>query len=99
MLCLLNLYVTYLLAFRSDPTENDSIEGLRPNARGPGLVTFGVCPSFSIYFEGKKLFAYACLPVQNSSYATFLLETEPKDMIFDLDIFVVSLVLEVFWIF
>ncbi|KAL5983972.1 Serine/threonine-protein phosphatase bsl1 [Asimina triloba] len=27
----------------SDPTENDSIEGLRPNARGPGLVTFGVC--------------------------------------------------------
>ena len=28
---------------RSDPTENDSIEGLRPNARGPGLVTFGVC--------------------------------------------------------
>lgn len=27
---------------RSDPTENDSIEGLRPNARGPGLVTFGV---------------------------------------------------------
>ena len=29
--------------FRSDPTENDSIEGLRPNARGPGLVTFGVC--------------------------------------------------------
>lgn len=29
--------------YRSDPTENDSIEGLRPNARGPGLVTFGVC--------------------------------------------------------
>jgi hypothetical protein len=27
---------------RSDPTENDSVEGLRPNARGPGLVTFGV---------------------------------------------------------
>ncbi|KAL9272509.1 Retrovirus-related Pol polyprotein from transposon RE1-like protein [Drosera capensis] len=25
----------------SDPTENDSIEGLRPNARGPGLITFG----------------------------------------------------------
>ena len=25
----------------SDPTENDSITGLRPNARGPGLVTFG----------------------------------------------------------
>ena len=31
---------------RSDPTENDSIEGLRPNARGPGLVTFGVSRSF-----------------------------------------------------
>ncbi|KAL7172256.1 hypothetical protein ACSBR2_031867 [Camellia fascicularis] len=27
--------------YRSDPTENDSVEGLRPNARGPGLVTFG----------------------------------------------------------
>ncbi|KAM0910908.1 hypothetical protein ACQ4PT_013795 [Festuca glaucescens] len=26
----------------SDPTENDSVEGLRPNARGPGLVKFGV---------------------------------------------------------
>ncbi|CAA3029919.1 serine threonine- phosphatase BSL1 [Olea europaea subsp. europaea] len=25
----------------SDPTENDSVEGLRPNARGPGLVAFG----------------------------------------------------------
>ncbi|KAJ7981246.1 Serine/threonine-protein phosphatase [Quillaja saponaria] len=25
----------------SDPMENDSVEGLRPNARGPGLVTFG----------------------------------------------------------
>ncbi|KAM0910907.1 hypothetical protein ACQ4PT_013795 [Festuca glaucescens] len=25
----------------SDPTENDSVEGLRPNARGPGLVKFG----------------------------------------------------------
>ncbi|KAL0694656.1 hypothetical protein Bca4012_061836 [Brassica carinata] len=24
-----------------DPTENDSVESLRPNARGPGLVTFG----------------------------------------------------------
>nr|GFC03898.1 serine/threonine-protein phosphatase [Tanacetum cinerariifolium] len=22
----------------SDPTENDSVEGLRPNARGPGLI-------------------------------------------------------------
>jgi len=25
----------------SDPTESDNIEGLRPNARGPGLVSFG----------------------------------------------------------
>ncbi|KAG6537231.1 hypothetical protein ZIOFF_002317 [Zingiber officinale] len=25
----------------SDPTENDSVEGLRPNAKGSGLVTFG----------------------------------------------------------
>ena len=35
---------------RSDPTENDSVEGLRPNARGPGLVTFGVSnfPLFQI---------------------------------------------------
>ena len=28
-------------AMVSDPTENDSVMGLRPNARGPGLVTFG----------------------------------------------------------
>jgi hypothetical protein len=35
--------ITYFLNLkRSDPTENDSVEGLRPNARGPGLVTFGV---------------------------------------------------------
>lgn len=32
-----------ICTIRSDPTENDSVEGLRPNARGPGLVTFGVC--------------------------------------------------------
>eukprot|EP00976_Prorocentrum_cordatum_P031137 633621-Prorocentrum_minimum.AAC.1 len=25
----------------SDPTENDRIEGVHPNARGPGLVSFG----------------------------------------------------------
>ncbi|KAL8121259.1 hypothetical protein AgCh_018123 [Apium graveolens] len=29
-----------LFIFVCDPTENDSVEGLRPNARGPGLVTF-----------------------------------------------------------
>jgi hypothetical protein len=27
---------------RSDPTENDSAEGLRPDVLGPGLITFGV---------------------------------------------------------
>ena len=39
-----NLPITFSPIFysRSDPTENDSVEGLRPNARGPGLVTFGV---------------------------------------------------------
>ena len=32
----------WMFPCRSDPTENDSVEGLRPNARGPGLVTYGV---------------------------------------------------------
>ncbi|XP_028228530.1 serine/threonine-protein phosphatase BSL2-like [Glycine soja] len=33
----------------SDPTENDdSVEGLRPNARGPGLVTFGNQKSYRL---------------------------------------------------
>lgn len=41
---LIDIYV-----HRSDPTENDSVEGLRPNARGPGLVTFGV-RSFVFFF-------------------------------------------------
>lgn len=36
-------YLVSTYECRSDPTENDSVEGLRPNARGPGLVTFGVC--------------------------------------------------------
>ncbi|RVW95543.1 Serine/threonine-protein phosphatase BSL3 [Vitis vinifera] len=40
----------------SDPTENDSVEGLRPNARGPGLVTFGVsvilhCSHFIFWYQ------------------------------------------------
>lgn len=39
---LFSWFVLPLCVYRSDPTENDSIEGLRPNARGPGLVTFGV---------------------------------------------------------
>ncbi|WZZ50639.1 hypothetical protein YC2023_050746 [Brassica napus] len=30
-----------LQSVRSDPTENNSVEGLRPNARGPGLLTLG----------------------------------------------------------
>ena len=35
---------------RSDPTENDdSVEGLRPNARGPGLVTFGVSDFYLVF--------------------------------------------------
>lgn len=39
------------ISIRSDPTENDSVEGLRPNARGPGLVTFGVsCFLFLLFF-------------------------------------------------
>ena len=33
--------ITLMDVLWSDPTENDKIEGLRPNARGPGLVTFG----------------------------------------------------------
>lgn len=37
-----NNYSPFSFSCRSDPTENDSVEGLRPNARGPGLVTFGV---------------------------------------------------------
>lgn len=36
---------------RSDPTENDSVEGLRPNARGPGLVTFGVSFFFFSFYS------------------------------------------------
>ena len=40
-ICLLVIFI-YFCVHRSDPTENDSVEGLRPNARGPGLVTFGV---------------------------------------------------------
>ncbi len=43
MCCIFLLCVNYVTTVcRSDPTENDSVEGLRPNARGPGLVTFGV---------------------------------------------------------
>lgn len=47
-----------LLLYRSDPTENDSVEGLRPNARGPGLVTFGVSFFFSFLF--LPFFNFVC---------------------------------------
>lgn len=48
-------YLKKKIFCRSDPTENDSVEGLRPNARGPGLVTFGV---FILHFF-LKIF-YTC---------------------------------------
>ena len=41
---------------RSDPTENDSVEGLRPNARGPGLVTFGVSAHYLLFCEMVNIF-------------------------------------------
>lgn len=47
--------------YRSDPTENDSVEGLRPNARGPGLVTFGVSVYQSICFV--CLFSFQSLTI------------------------------------
>lgn len=47
-------------ACRSDPTENDSVEGLRPNARGPGLVTFGVS---NLHF--KSILRYFSLQMQH----------------------------------
>jgi hypothetical protein len=40
-----------MLLSRSDPTENDSVEGLRPNARGPGLVTFGVSTPYLSFYK------------------------------------------------
>lgn len=46
----LKIYTDDRSICRSDPTENDSIEGLRPNARGPGLVTFGVY-LYIIFYE------------------------------------------------
>lgn len=59
---------------RSDPTENDSVEGLRPNARGPGLVTFGVSALcvfcfiqfifevISLFFFHKSFLRFCYLP-------------------------------------
>ena len=43
---ILMLFNSLYVSCRSDPTENDSVEGLRPNGRGPGLVAFGVCVSY-----------------------------------------------------
>lgn len=51
----------YCDAYRSDPTENDSVEGLRPNARGPGLVTFGVSAPYSLCWWAHLLFPLAPL--------------------------------------
>ncbi|KAG5048820.1 hypothetical protein JHK85_009923 [Glycine max] len=47
----------------SDPTENDdSVEGLQPNARGPGLVTFGIEEAIAIQgnssFEERAIVLY-----------------------------------------
>ncbi|XP_042375968.1 serine/threonine-protein phosphatase BSL3-like isoform X2 [Zingiber officinale] len=42
----------------SDPTENDSVEGLRPNAKGPGLVTFGlIVRAHECVMDGFERFA------------------------------------------
>ncbi|KAG5149906.1 hypothetical protein JHK82_016787 [Glycine max] len=42
----------------SDSTENDSVEGLRPNARGPGLVTFGlIIRAHECVMDGFQRFA------------------------------------------
>ena len=62
----------FLCKCRSDPTENDSVEGLRPNARGPGLVTFGVLHDYSVAVE-FLMFAFSyyyikCLPCQIKYY-------------------------------
>lgn len=46
-------FLTSVCVSRSDPTENDSVEGLRPNARGPGLVTFGVSNFHSVSISGS----------------------------------------------
>ena len=54
---------------RSDPTENDSVEGLRPNARGPGLVTFGVSVVFCSYvfanFSSSSFFGCVIIVFHN----------------------------------
>ena len=57
----LALPVHALLLF-SDPTENDSITGLRPNARGPGLVTFGP-DRVKEFLDLNNLQARPCIPL------------------------------------
>ncbi|RWW83313.1 hypothetical protein BHE74_00008182 [Ensete ventricosum] len=63
----------------SDPTENDSVEGLRPNARGPGLVTFGVS---AILVLGRDLVVVPKL-IHPLPPAVSLLETSPEHHIED----------------
>ncbi|KAK4408389.1 Serine/threonine-protein phosphatase BSL3 [Sesamum angolense] len=45
----------------SDPTENDSVEGLRPNARGPGLLSLSAIEDKIVEFQSfnssSKFFA------------------------------------------
>lgn len=50
---------------RSDPTENDSVEGLRPNARGPGLVTFGVSAVFVFLARTCSFSTEICFHISN----------------------------------
>jgi hypothetical protein len=47
--------------YRSDPTENDSVEGLRPNARGPGLVTFGVSDFYLLILQMIIILLISCI--------------------------------------
>lgn len=59
------------IVYRSDPTENDSVEGLRPNARGPGLVTFGVSDKYT-FMQGhckfQSLFGPSYWSQETSTY-------------------------------
>uniref|UniRef100_A0A6N2KSR3 Serine/threonine-protein phosphatase n=2 Tax=Salix viminalis TaxID=40686 RepID=A0A6N2KSR3_SALVM len=52
----------------SDPTENDSVEGLRPNARGPGLVTFGVRAVVLELAWWRRAETWQCAPVQDPRF-------------------------------
>lgn len=65
------LFTLFYVLCRSDPTENDSVEGLRPNARGPGLVTFGVCVLLFSSNYGMVVWVYVCLSVMYCEDASF----------------------------